>query len=61
MDVKKIAFIKIGHFSFTNEKILDELRNNFPRHQIEIIDIWEHLVRPGDLILPPGLLFGVRT
>ena len=39
-----IAFIKLGDFSHINESVLQQLRLQFPRSEIEVIDIFTDLI-----------------
>jgi len=44
MENKKIGFFKIGSFSHTNERVKEILIEQFPDHEVEMIDIWEDLL-----------------
>ena len=50
MEAKKIAFIKQGTFSNINPHISHILERHFPEYQVEVIDIWEDVIRKGDLL-----------
>jgi len=39
MPANKIAFIKRGSFSNTNDNVLEVLLREFPDHHIEVVDI----------------------
>lgn len=41
----RIAFIKMGTFSHTNESVLTVLKDRFPNYTIDIIDIWDDIVK----------------
>lgn len=45
----KIAFIKMGQFSYTNESVLKELNDKFAEYEIEVIDIFKDLVPLKDI------------
>lgn len=51
---ERIAFIKAGSFSNTNEKLLHIMKKEFPTYKIDIIDLWADLISRKDLI---NLLF----
>jgi len=38
---KKIAFVKIGSFSHANEFLATALRTQFPRHELDVLDVWK--------------------
>jgi glycosyltransferase involved in cell wall biosynthesis len=42
---RKIAFIKRGRFSYSNDRTLEQLRRHFPEHEIEVIDVVQDLLR----------------
>lgn len=37
--LKKAAFFKIGSFSHINDSVLNELKNNFPDYQFDVLDL----------------------
>lgn len=47
--IPKVAFIKHGKFSYTNDSVLEILTTNFPNFQIEVIDIFTDLISKKDL------------
>ena len=44
--LKKIAFVKIGSFSNTNQSVLNLLKKEFPNYKIDVIDIFEEIAQP---------------
>ena len=36
---KRILFVKLGHFSYTNDHVLDQLKRNFPDHEVMVVDV----------------------
>jgi glycosyltransferase involved in cell wall biosynthesis len=48
---KKIAFIKIGHFSGTNKSVEQQLIKHFPEFEVEVIDVIDLIKKRIDLIL----------
>jgi len=44
--LKKIAFVKIGSFSNTNQSVLNLLKKEFPNYQVDVIDIFEEIAQP---------------
>lgn len=44
--LKKIVFIKMGSFSYTNESVLEILKKEYPNNQIVVIDIWKDIIKP---------------
>lgn len=48
---KRIAFIKMGSFSHTNEKLLATLEKKFPNHEIDVIDVNRLIHRRDPLCL----------
>lgn len=51
MQAKKIAIIKKGNFSHLNEYILKALYKTFPDYKIEVFDVKEDLLNPGNYFL----------
>lgn len=45
MKNNKIAFIKMGAFSHTNQNVYNMLKKEFPDINIDVIDIWEDIVQ----------------
>jgi hypothetical protein len=41
----KIAFIKRGRFSYSNDRTLEQLRLHFPEYEIEVVDVVRDLLR----------------
>jgi glycosyltransferase involved in cell wall biosynthesis len=64
-DPPAFAFVKMGGFSHTNRRVLEQLRSCFPQHEPNVIDVGEmHVV--GKRSLPPLALnvarqFGVSA
>lgn len=48
---KKIAFIKIGHFSGTNQSVESQLIEHFQEFEVEVIDIMDLIRARIDIIL----------
>ena len=42
---KRILFVKLGHFSFTNDHVTDQLKRNFPDHELMIVDVKDYAKR----------------
>lgn len=40
---KRILFVKLGHFSYTNHHVADQLALNFPDHDLLVIDVKKYL------------------
>lgn len=36
---KRIVFAKLGHFSYTNNHVTDQIERNFPDHDLMVIDV----------------------
>lgn len=47
--LKKIVFIKMGSFSYTNESVLAILKKEYPNNKIVVIDIWEDIIKPTSI------------
>jgi len=45
---QKIAYFKIGKYSYTNESVLQQLKKNFPEYEIVVIDILSDLISRKD-------------
>ncbi len=48
---QKIAFIKIGNFSYTNVSVHQILETKFPEYQVEVIDILKDLISKKEIII----------
>ena len=48
---RKIAYIKRGHFSYSNHRTGEQLRRNFPEFEVEEIDVVADLLRKHKLIV----------
>jgi glycosyltransferase involved in cell wall biosynthesis len=42
---RRIAYVKRGLFSYSNVRALEQLRGQFPAHEIEVIDVADDLLR----------------
>ncbi len=42
---KRILFVKLGHFSFTNDHVADQIKRNFPDHELMIVDVKDYAKR----------------
>lgn len=42
---RRILFAKLGSFSHTNERVLEQLQRHFPEHEIVTFDVKEHVKR----------------
>lgn len=60
MPGKSALFVKLGHFSYTNQAVERQLRRNFPEHRIIVVDVKE-LVRRHRLTTARNLLTEMVT
>jgi glycosyltransferase involved in cell wall biosynthesis len=42
---RRILFAKLGSFSYTNDRVLEQLHANFADHQIEVFDVKDYIKR----------------
>src|ERR1700742_3330754 len=42
---RRILFVKLGSFSHTNERVLEQLHARFPRHDIVTFDVKDYIKR----------------
>lgn len=54
---KNIAFIKMGNYSGTNDKVLEILAKYFPEYKVEVIDILTDFIKKKKSIIIINLLF----
>lgn len=40
---RRILFVKLGSFSYTNERVLEQLQANFPDHEVETFDVKDYI------------------
>lgn len=54
--MNRIAFFKMGEFSYINEMVLNALRDQYPDYQIDVIDIFRDLLNKNDYRLVASCL-----
>jgi glycosyltransferase involved in cell wall biosynthesis len=42
---KRILFVKLGHFSYTNNHVTDQMVRNFPDHDLLVVDVKKYAKR----------------
>ena len=42
---KRILFVKLGHFSYTNDQVADQIVRNFPDHDLTVVDVKDYAKR----------------
>jgi glycosyltransferase involved in cell wall biosynthesis len=42
---KRILFVKLGHFSYTNDHVTDQITRNFPEHELTVVDVKDYAKR----------------
>ena len=57
---KKIAYLRRGHFSHSNDQLCAQLRRKFPEYEIEEIDVRADLLRPHEGVVLANLGHIVR-
>jgi glycosyltransferase involved in cell wall biosynthesis len=53
---QRMLFVKLGSFSYTNERVLEQLNARFPDHDIETFDVKDYIKRKFGLAALNGLL-----
>lgn len=56
---KKVAFIKIGNFSFINESIVKCIKDEFPEFEVKIIDVL-HFIKDRKHLFFTNMLFLIK-
>jgi glycosyltransferase involved in cell wall biosynthesis len=58
--MRRILFVKLGHFSYTNDEVMTQLVKNFPGHDLIVADV-KDLVRRDYFTLGYNVLTEVAT
>jgi len=57
---KRILFAKLGHFSYTNDEVMQQIEKNFPEHDLIVADVKDY-ARRGKLAAAYNLLHELAT
>ena len=58
--MRRILFVKLGHFAYTNDEVMAQLAKNFPAHDLIVADV-KDLVKRDYFSLGYNLLTEVAT